>query len=67
MMRRDKKLGEQYGRQRGARGKAELPRAMDALEELYCIVFYLPPVLNPMSYDGARVYALGRKLKCKGW
>ena len=21
----------------------------------YCIVLYLPPVLNPMSYDGARV------------
>ena len=22
---------------------------------LYCIVLYLPPVLNPMSYNGARV------------
>ena len=22
---------------------------------LYCIVLYVPPILNPMSYDGARV------------
>ena len=23
---------------------------------MYCIVLYLSPVLNPMSYDGARLY-----------
>ena len=31
--------------------------------ELYCIVLYLPPVLNPVSYDGARVLeASGRPM-----
>ena len=34
---------------------------------LYCIVLYLQPVLNPKSYDGARVLeAAGRPLLVKG-
>ena len=33
------------------------------LKVLYCIVLYLLPVLNPMSYDGARVLeASGRPM-----
>ena len=33
------------------------------LVKLYCIVLYLSPVLNPMSYDGARLYkAPGRPI-----
>ena len=32
-------------------------------EQLYCIVLYLQPVLNPKSYDGARVLeASGRPM-----
>ena len=31
--------------------------------QLYCIVLYMPPVLNPVSYDGARVLeASGRPM-----
>ena len=34
---------------------------------MYCIVLYLQPVLNPKSYDGARVLeASGRPLLVKG-
>ena len=33
------------------------------LRSLYCIVLYLSPVLNPVSYDGARLYkAPGRPM-----
>ena len=38
-----------------------------AIYGLYCIVLYLQPVLNPKSYDGARVLeASGRPLLVKG-
>ena len=33
------------------------------MRQLYCIVLYLPPVLNPKSHDGAQVLeALGRPM-----
>ena len=36
---------------------------LEGLEGLYCIVLYLQPVLNPKSYDGARVLeASGRPM-----
>ena len=37
------------------------------MRQLYCIVLYMQPVLNPKSYDGARVLeASGRPLLVKG-
>ena len=36
---------------------------IEDLVDKHCIVLYLSPVLNPMSYDGARLYkAPGRPM-----
>ena len=43
-----------------------LPQLAEVEIVLYCIVLYLPPVLDPMSYDGARVLeALGHPMRLR--
>ena len=46
-----------------AEGIAITENKKNSNPELYCIVLYLQPVLNPKSYDGARVLeASGRPM-----
>ena len=41
----------------------KLNQGMNYYKTLYCIVLYLQPVVNPKSYDGARVLeASGRPM-----
>ena len=45
------------------RGRGDREREGESGGGLYCIVLYLQPVLNPKSYDGARVLeASGRPM-----
>ena len=59
----DEEVEEEQEEEEVEQSGKQLVEECNLLAELYCIVLYLQPVLNPKSHDGARVLeASGRPM-----